>query len=145
MALCGFAGHNFDATILIKNEHCTMQIHAASQDVDGNFSETLSWLVEYQARSCRSNGGPRTTVDGHGHDSSVQDPHVVSHPAAALAADLIWFRFAVFYFLRGVTGSCSAESKDEQMFNCCTALLINLIPNLYETKNLCFVPFVLVV
>eukprot|EP00438_Fugacium_kawagutii_P021909 Skav207156 [mRNA] locus=scaffold573:283595:295640:+ [translate_table: standard] len=30
-----------------------------------------------------------------------QDPHVVSHPAAALAADLIWFRFAVFYFLRG--------------------------------------------
>eukprot|EP00913_Durusdinium_trenchii_P014523 g13624.t1 len=47
------------------------------QDLDGNFSETLSWLVEYQ------------------------DPHVVSHPAAALAADLIWFRFAVFYFLRG--------------------------------------------
>lgn len=47
------------------------------QDLDGNFSETLSWLVEYQ------------------------DPHVVSHPAAALAADLIWFRFAVFYFLLG--------------------------------------------
>ena len=32
----------------------------------------------------------------------LQDPHVVSHPAAALAADVIWFRFAVFYFLRGV-------------------------------------------
>ena len=51
--------------------------HVFPQDLDGNFSETLSWLVEYQ------------------------DPHVVSHPAAALAADLIWFRFAVYYFLRG--------------------------------------------
>ena len=33
--------------------------------------------------------------------SLLEDPHVVSHCAAALAADLIWFRFAVFYFLRG--------------------------------------------
>jgi len=47
------------------------------QDLDGHFSETLSWLVEFQ------------------------DPHVVSHPAATLAADIVWFRFAVFYFLRG--------------------------------------------
>jgi len=47
------------------------------QDVDGKFSQTLTCLVENK------------------------DPHVVSHPSPALAADLLWFRFAMYYFLGG--------------------------------------------
>jgi len=47
------------------------------QDQDGKFNESLSWLVQ--------NG----------------DPLVVSHPTAALAADLVWFRYCMYYFLGG--------------------------------------------
>lgn len=105
------------------------------QDLDGNFSETLSWLVEYQ------------------------DPHVVSHPAAALAADVIWFRFAVFYFLRGrcyllftlcifiagqaVLGKRAGEESFEEnvaIFSCrCFLYFGSMCQLLYTQVKLCYV------
>lgn len=47
------------------------------QDADGNFNQALQWLCT------------------HG------DAKITSHPVVCLAADTVWFRFAVFYFILG--------------------------------------------
>ena len=50
--------HDFDAN------HAASRACHRGEDVDGNFSETLSWLVEYQALDFEwAHGGPR--VDRH--------------------------------------------------------------------------------
>lgn len=47
------------------------------QDKDGNFSKSIEWLVNYG------------------------DPKAISHPASALAVNLVWSGLAVRYFLAG--------------------------------------------
>eukprot|EP00435_Cladocopium_sp_Y103_P045546 s1188_g13.t1 len=47
------------------------------QDKDGNFSKSIEWLVNYD------------------------DPKAISHPASALAVNVVWSGLAVRYFLAG--------------------------------------------
>lgn len=126
MALCGFAGHNFDATVLIHTEHwCTMQhprIWMAT-----SVKHWVGWSSTRRGVAV----GPWWTTAGR--------PWLVTRPGSACGEPSCcraggWFDLVPFCCLLLPSRRDWLMLSWEQMFNCCTALLINLIPNIYETK-----------
>ena len=67
----------FLASVICRPPQVNYYIKNLLQDLEGNFNQTLEWLVDFK------------------------DPQLISHPSVSLVADIIWERLAMYDFLFG--------------------------------------------